>query len=138
VLNPDRSTPLLKDRLRPADDRRVPALIADLNAADFDTREAASRGLAVLGETVRPALDKALAAGPDAEARHRLDELLAKLKGDVAAEDMRGVRAVDVLEQIGTAPARDILKNLAAGASASLTTQAAADALSRMEKAPKP
>ena len=138
ALNPGRAVPLLKDRLRPADDSHVARWVADLGGDDLDTREAASRGLAAAGEAGRPALEKALAAGPGPEARRRIEELLEKLNGDLAAEDLRGVRAVDVLEQIGTAPARPVLKDLAAGAPAALTTQAAKDALERLDKSPKP
>ena len=138
ALNPGRAVPLLKDRLRPADDSHVARWVADLGGDDLDTREAASRGLASLGEAARAALDKALAANPGPEARRRIEELLEKLKGDLAPEDLRGVRAVDVLEQIGTDEARAVLKDLAAGAPAALTTQAAKDALDRLDKAPKP
>ena len=61
-----------------------------------------------LGEAARPALEKALAASPAPEARRRLEELRDKLNGDLAGEDLRGIRAVDVLEQIGTDPAGDV------------------------------
>ena len=138
VLNPDRALPILKDHLRPADDRRVPKLVGDLNSDDFETREAASRGLAALGEAARSALEKAAAADPAPEARQRLNDLLEKLNGRTAPEELRGVRAVDVLEQIGTDGARAVLKDLAAGAPGALTTQAAKDALDRLQKTPAP
>ena len=138
ALNPERAVPLLREHLRPMDDHRLPQWIADLNSDDFEKREAASRGLATLGEMARPALEKALASDPGPEVRRRAEALLEKLKGAVAPEELRGVRAVDVLEQIGTDAARSVLKDLAAGSPGALTTQAAKDALDRLEKVPKP
>ena len=131
VINPDRAVPLLKEHLRPVDDRHLPQWISDLDSDDFATREAASRGLAALGETAGPALEKARAAGP--EARQRAEALLEKLKGDLPPDDQRTIRAVDVLEQINTEAARSVLKDLAAGAPGALTTQAAKDALARLK-----
>jgi hypothetical protein len=133
---PERAAPLLADRVRPAEAGPVPEpLIADLDSDDFDVREKASRALERLGEAARPALVKAQANKPSADAGRRIAELLNKIDGGLP-DDLRGARAVDVLERIGTAKAKATLKELAGGAADALTTQAAKDALDRLDKRP--
>ena len=65
-----------------------------------------------------PILQKSLAANPTREARRRIEGLLNKLNSaDLSAETLRGVRAVQVLEMLGSHEARKILQALADGAS---------------------
>src|SRR5207244_4307264 len=100
---------LLKGRLRPAappDDKRIARLIADLDGDDFDTRERAAREVAAIGEAAEPALRKALAGDPSAELRRRAEEVLRQIDPSQAGEVVRGVRAVEVLESLGTPEAR--------------------------------
>jgi hypothetical protein len=131
---PGRAAPLLADRVRPVDAAGAPRLIADLTADDPDVRLKAAVGLTRLGEAARPALEKALAGQPSDETRREVEGLLKKLDGPPPAEEVRGVRAIDVLERIGDAKAREALKALAGGAPESLTTRAAKDALDRLAK----
>ena len=55
-------------------------------------------------------------------------------------ETLRTLRAIQVLERIGTDEAREVLKKLATGAEAARETLEAKDALARLsrETAPKP
>jgi HEAT repeat protein len=126
---------LLNDRLRPAqppDPERLRRLLADLDSDEFDVREAAARGLAELGEQAAPALRKSREAAPSAEVRRRLEGLLADavLAGRRpvrSPETLRALRAVHVLEQVGTPEARHVLERLAQGApEARITTEARA------------
>jgi hypothetical protein len=64
-----------------------------------------------------------------------LEELLAKPKVLRSGEELRGVRAVEALEHIGTAEAREVLQTLADGAPARLTREAKAS-LERLAKRP--
>ena len=65
-------------------------------------------------EEVEPALRKALEGKPSLEVRRHVEELLAKPVGPVTrAEKLRGLRAVAVLEHIGSAGARHVLEGLA-------------------------
>jgi WD40 repeat protein len=132
---PDRATALLAERVLPADAGPIPRLIKGLDDEDPDVREKASRELAALGMKAWSALHKALSEEPSTEARRRIADLLKNLEGDLPSEELRGIRAVDVLERIGTAKAKATLKTLAGGAPGALTTQAAKDALARLEKA---
>ena len=103
---------------RSADPAAVARLIADLDSNRFRVREAATRELRDLGEAVGSALRKALAATPSAEAEPRLEELLAVLgvEWPAAGATLRDLRAVVVLERLGTPDAVKVLAALAGGA----------------------
>jgi hypothetical protein len=75
---------------------------------------------------VAAALERFLAARPSAEARERADRILAGVRGQAAAgQAAQSLRALEVLEWIGTAGARELVEKLAKGADgASLTTEA--------------
>jgi len=111
---------------------RLQQLLADLDAAAFAQREAASRQLADLEEQAEPALQAALAANPSAEQRRRLEELLAAPRVVRSPEKLRVLRAIQVLEQIGTAEARRVLEALARGAADARPTQDARSVLQRL------
>ena len=133
---PDQAVPLLKDRLKPAEvvsaERRA-RLIEELDAAEFDVREKASAALAELGDAVRPELRRALDNPPSAEAERRLKDLLGRLDGLVLpAEQVRFVRAVKVLEEIGSPDAQRVLKTLADGAAEVRSTREAKAAVQRL------
>ncbi len=125
---PDQAAALLKERVPPdprPDADRIKTLVAQLGADDFETRESASRGLAALGEAVEPALRETLAGKPSAEARGRCERLLEAIrKGTPDADGLRRLRAVGVLERLGTAEARTVLKALADGAPGRISREA--------------
>jgi hypothetical protein len=80
-------------------------------------------------------MSTALANNPSAEARRRLEPLLAKVeRQELSSTALRQVRATEVLEHIATPEARDLLKNLAAGATEARLTQEAKAALERLER----
>jgi WD40 repeat protein len=115
-----RAIPMLRERLLPGPPREKPQLnrlIADLDNDAFAVREKAERALQKLGEQAEPALRLALEKKPSAEAQRRIENLLAKLKArspEVGGLPVRQLRAVRVLEQIGTEEARDLLGELIA------------------------
>jgi hypothetical protein len=74
-----------------------------------------------------------LAANPPLETRQRLEDLLKQMTGDVLqGERLRVYRAVEVLERIGTAEARQVLQALADGAPGAMVTKTARAALERL------
>jgi hypothetical protein len=86
-----------------------------------------------MADLAAPALRQTLEAKPSAEVRRRAENLLAALDQPITnAEMLRRLRAVEVLEQIGTPAAREQLKALAGGAAGATLTRAAADAVKRM------
>jgi WD40 repeat protein len=142
---------LLEKRLQPAKkvdpDAPVRQLIKELDADDFATRENASKELKKIGKPAEPLLRKALDGNPSAEVRRRIEALLEEgLKpvpvktlppGVLERERLRTVRAIRVLEQIGTPEARKVLEALAKGEPDERATQEARASLERLT-APRP
>jgi hypothetical protein len=143
IGRPDQAVPFLKARLSPVvgkESQRLEKLLADLDHADFDRREAASKELARRGADILPALRYALERTTSTEVRQRLEALLARSTSSWApsAETRRRLRAIQVLEQIGSQEARAVLANLAGGSWTAPETQnarAAADRLARRLRA---
>jgi dipeptidyl aminopeptidase/acylaminoacyl peptidase len=136
---PADSVPFLRERLKPrpsgVDDKKVAALIADLDNDNFDAREKATKDLEDLGKPVEGALRKALAGGPSAEAKVRLEKLLAKFGHQtLTAEQARDVLAVRALEGAGTREARRLLDALVRESPGWWVTQEAKAALERLGK----
>jgi hypothetical protein len=103
--------------------------IADLDSRKYDVREAAMAELGKAEELAQPALRKFLAGKPDLESRRRVERLLGK-RGP-SPETQRASRALAVLEQTGTAEARQVLEALAKGAPEARLTQEARASLER-------
>jgi WD40 repeat protein len=128
----------LDGRLKPAKDdplKGIPQLLADLDNDKFAVREAASRELEELLPEAEARLGTALRTNPSAEVGRRLADLLERNKGKVTAPELlRRLRALEVLEHIATAEARDVLEKLAAGAPEARLTQEAKVAVDRLAK----
>jgi WD40 repeat protein len=137
VHNPRGAIPWLRARLPPAPkDRpeRIARLLADLDSDQFDLREKATRELEQLEEVVLPALQRALEGRPSAEARRRMGLLLERLRQPApSGQRLRVLRALEVLEQMGTPDARQTLQNLAQGAPEARLTQEAKASLERLK-----
>ncbi len=137
---PSQAVPLIRQRLRPAagtDEKRVAALIADLDSDEFAVREKATADLEKVGEGAVAACRKALASAPSAEARRRLELFLekqAKAAWDAPPERLRETRALEALELAGTAEARALLKELAAGVAGAWLTEEAKAASERLAR----
>jgi WD40 repeat protein len=135
--SPEQSVPFLRDRLRPAeavDEKRLGRLIADLDATALARREAAARQLALLGEQAEPRLRQALKEGPPLEVSRRIETLLERLeRGPLPSETLRALRAIEVLEHLGTPETRRCLEALAKGTEARQTRDAKA-ALDRLAR----
>jgi hypothetical protein len=134
---PARSVTFLRTKVRPVppvewDGEQVRRWITDLDSDEFQVRDAATRELERLGGLAKPALEKALATKPPLEAARRIERLLERLDQPVPPEELSALRAVDVLEQIGTEEARLLLRSLAEGAEAASLTRAAKQALARL------
>jgi hypothetical protein len=108
----------------------VPRLLTQLNSARFAERRKATGELEKLGESVVPALRKALAEKQPVEVRLRVEQLLKRLE----ARRMATRRALEVLEQIGLPQARPLLEKLAKGRPAAWLTEQAKTTLERLGK----
>jgi WD40 repeat protein len=116
VRDPTAALALLKTRFAapPSPEKvDIPALIRDLGSETFAVREAASKKLEELHGSAEEALLEASRTSESPEVRQRAGALLARLsspwKLPVGGDRLRGVRAIEVLERIGTAPAKDLL-----------------------------
>jgi hypothetical protein len=132
---------LLKDKLAAhlgLNSERLALLIADLDAEDFKTRERASKALAKFGRLAENALTKALEGKPSPEVERRVRNLMEKLER--LAEDpekLRLLRAIEVLERLGTREARQLLSKLDKGAAGADVAREAKASLERLQKAGK-
>jgi HEAT repeat protein len=108
----------LRERLRQADPQEplIRQLITELDDKRFEVRERAARELKGFGPIVEPALRRVLKGQPSEEVRKRLEEVLAALRppaGQLPAYQLRGLRALQALEHIGTPAAAQALQALA-------------------------
>jgi RNA polymerase sigma factor (sigma-70 family) len=96
--------------------RQIEGLLQQLESDQFITRDHAAKDLASLGPAAEPDLRRALSGPLELDARKQLEKLLAGWNGPIAdSETLRGLRALETLERIGTSEARDIVKALAGG-----------------------
>jgi WD40 repeat protein len=115
------------------DPRRLARLIAALDAEDFEARERAQKDLAAAGAEAAAGLREALQTTRSEEVRRRVRELLQRIpEGEVPPGWLRGVRAVEVLECLGSPEARGLLQELARKAGEPRVAQEARDSLSRL------
>jgi RNA polymerase sigma factor (sigma-70 family) len=137
---PGQALALLRQKLRPVkvDPQWLAARLADLDSDKFAVRTAATRELEQVAELVESELRRVLEKPASEEVRRRL---LGILKLVEAARmdwrppgEVRDLRAVTVLERIGSEETRALLRELAAGAPDAGITQAARAALQRLAK----
>jgi WD40 repeat protein len=136
---PEKAVPLLERRLKPAaspDPKLVKQRLEELDSDDFATRDAAAAALAWWGGAVEAELRAALDHKPSAEVRRRIEALLAALDAPPSGEVLRSLRAVRVLERVGTPRARRVLEALAGGESTHRVTAEAKAALGRLGAPP--
>jgi hypothetical protein len=134
------TTTFLKVRLRPAlaaTPCRMARLLAGLDSDQFEERQKATRELERLAEGAEPILRKVMDGQPSPESGRRIQGILGRLRTErlrPSPDKRRAVRAIEVLEQIGNQEARQILADLARGASAAQLTIEAKTALERLAK----
>jgi WD40 repeat protein len=137
TTHPAIALPALANRLRPAKPvmNKFRQPIADLDSEEFAIRETASKELEKAGSAAEPFLRQAIVNNPSAEMRKRLQTLLDRLEQNpvrLSADEVRHVRAVWVLEQIGSAEAQSLLKDLANGEPEARITRDAKASLQRL------
>jgi hypothetical protein len=123
-------------RVEPVEEKRIAELVRDLDNPDFATRERAAEALSKLDRLAEPALQKALKEQPSLEMRRRVQQLLEQIAGIPPSAQLRLLRAVEVLEHIGTPEARQVLEMLAGGGAAARLTQEAKASLARLAARP--
>ncbi len=134
------AVPVLKRHMQPvaARDglaRKIDGWVADLESDQLPVRDKAANELEKCGDLAEAALEKVLQNGPALETQKRVARILKAIEDRAQApEQLRALRAIEVLERIGTADARQLLANMAKGDPEARVTQEAAAALARLEK----
>jgi dipeptidyl aminopeptidase/acylaminoacyl peptidase len=132
------SVAFLAERLKPAaaaDPKRIARLIDDLDHDQFAVRQQADDELSRLHEFTEAALRDRLRGQPSAELRRRIEQLLSASEGQrLTPESLRALRALEVLEYVGSAEAKRVLAALAAGAKDCRLTREAQASLDRLNK----
>jgi WD40 repeat protein len=141
AARPEQALPLLRPHLRRLIARPAPSkehiarLIAALGSDTFTEREKASAELRELGGDAAPALRRALAKTGSPEVRRRIEEVLRAARGrPIARPSLRILRAIEVLEHLGTEEARRLLRQMAEAWPGSRQGDEAERALGRLEK----
>lgn len=126
---PDAAVPMLKAKLAAEPKPDAVAIgnwIADLGGKDFAAREKADRELRNIGTPAKLALRAALMGEFTAEFRQRAEAILGTA---MEPDRLRAIRAVEILNWIGSPDAKKLLAEWAAGAKSSPWTVEAKRAL---------
>jgi hypothetical protein len=108
-------------------------LLADLESDSFAARRGAEIELEGLAELAEPALRRALTNDPPVDLGQRVRRLLDKVSGiPHLPGQRRELRAVELLELMGSSEARQVLATLAGGAPGARLTQEARHAVQRL------
>jgi DNA-binding beta-propeller fold protein YncE len=139
--SPESALPYLKESLKPVrelegdDVKKVARLIDELASDDFAVRKKAMDGLSALGMPVAPQLRAALAKTSDVDVRLRLFVVLRSMDNSALGPDqLRTIRALEVLERIGTKEALEVVRALARGVPEAHQTVEAKASLARMTR----
>ncbi len=137
----EKATAFLKKRLAPApkpalDAQQIEKLVDALAEDQFALREKASQELQKLGDLAVPALQGALSESVTLEVKQRIQRILKKIHDTpLANDDLRALRALEILHRLDTPASREIVADLSQGGPAPLT-RAAKGILKRWEKQP--
>jgi Tol biopolymer transport system component len=136
---PRQSMPFLRERLRAVkaadSEKRVAALLKQLDDDSFEVREKATKELEDLGALAGPQLQQALEEERSLEARKRIKRLLGSIKmPKPTSEQKRLLWAVTVLELAAAPEGHTLLEELVRGSAGAWLAQEARAALKRLEK----
>jgi hypothetical protein len=132
---PPRAVTLLRGQLVPARQLPLDKWIGELDSGQFTTRAAASKSLRDSGEPAERALRHLLKSKSSLEVRKRAEQIIAEIEqGRPSAEELRSWRAIQLLEEIGSAEACRLLQGLAKGWKEARQTREAKAALKRLHE----
>jgi hypothetical protein len=141
VAGGDKVVRFLAEKVHPTpgvDAKRLQQWLSDLDSGDFSAREGATRELTRLGSVIESELCQLRDATSSPEVRKRVNSILEQIaKAKPSGDPLRQLRAIVVLERIGSPAARDLLKKLADGAPGAALTRNAKLALQRLERRAK-
>jgi WD40 repeat protein len=134
----EQSVALLGEKILPVREETVRKLLKDLDSPRFSVRDRASLDLIALGRFIEPVLRAELRNKPTLEMRRRIVEILKIISAEERSPDeLRALRGLELLEMIGTADAKKLLQELAAGAPLCDLTREAKAVLQRLSSRSK-
>jgi hypothetical protein len=130
----DSHTEYVRAKMPPAaadvTDGQIDRWVADLGAAGFAVREAATKALADRGRLVAPQLRAGAKSSASAEGRRRAEDLLARLDAAYTPDELRTLRLVQACERLDR---RELLARWAGGAAGAVLTEEAKAGISRKD-----
>ena len=137
LLNdPENTLAKLKQQLTkapPTDETALRKLVVDLSSPVFPVRQTASKELLHTGRVAIPFLQEAIENNASLELTRRANELIRLLRPHrLSGDSLQQVRAIELLEHLGTTEARRLMSELASGAPGDLRTEEAKASLQRM------
>lgn len=130
----------LKEKLPPATEKELAhtrSWIRDLDNDSAEWRDYASRQVAEKGRAAEPLLQRTLDGKPSAEMKRRIEQVLDSPElYRWSSESLREIRVVQILEQLNTPEARQLLDELAKGVPDALLTKEARAARQRLAARP--
>jgi WD40 repeat protein len=113
---------------------RIDKLIANLDDEEFSVRSAAVKELDAIGGEASSYLRTAIEKSPSAEVRKLAGEVLTRIEtSPPKADDLRALRAIEVLESLATTEAKAVLTKWASGPNGHRLTAEANAALTRLK-----
>src|SRR5262249_9064041 len=139
--HPAEAVALLRKHLRPAlakklSEAALRRLVDGLGSDNFATRRRSQEALSDAAPRISSRLERALREADDLEVKKRLRAALQSATFWPCPPETRSVRAVEVLERLGTPEARKFLRELTAGNADARLTIEAKEALKRLERKP--
>jgi RNA polymerase sigma factor (sigma-70 family) len=124
--SPKQAIQLIKANLHPTTDldKQIATWIKELDRAEFAVRQKAASALEAVAHEAEPALLKALAMNSSLEMGLRVKKVLEKLQ-PLSPERLRMLRALEILEYLGSEEGRQIVESLSRGAPDSWLTRQA-------------
>jgi dipeptidyl aminopeptidase/acylaminoacyl peptidase len=134
---PEQASAWFAEYLRPEASPFLPKLLADLDADDFDVREAASHALQKQGWSTVPGLREELKRDNlSPEARRRIGRILEVVGALPVSESfLRPRRAIETLERIGSEDGRKLLERMTAKEFGADVVEEAKASLARLKRA---
>ncbi len=138
---PQQALPFLRARLHAVEpavvEKRIALLIGQLDDPNITVRDKAAKELEKLGWEALPQLRWTLVKSTWLEVRHRIEPLVEKAaRAKPTAEQARLQRALQIFELIGTAEARQALRDVAEGSAGAWLSSDAEASLERLQKTP--
>jgi hypothetical protein len=112
---------------------RIARLLAELDGDQFEARDQAQISLGAMGRQILSFAKQELQENPSLEKRRRLEALCnSLLDGPYNADELRALRAIELLEKLATPPARALLTDWSLGDVDAVQTTEVAAALARL------